>query len=551
MLWMALASSAIAAGPPVPTSNPNPSYGKVNINMTYHSRPDLQPPKIVFSVYDTDKVTPGYILWAPYTPPLQGNLNSGSATGSLSSPGALEFYEASTIQNGPYIYDHKGNLVFSGYGIEGGENTHDVKLTEYEGEPAISYGQIIDVSSGSRGHGVIMGKNYQTIATVYAGNGRTSNDIHEFTVLPDRTALTTIFMPTQYDLSAYGVTNQSVAWIVQPIFQNIDIKTGNVLFEWASLDHVSPSESYNTIDTPTAGDGLSVSTAWDFFHMNSIEKDAAGNYLISSRFLSALIYIDGKDGHIIWRMGGKKSDFTFQGFNNTNAPFAFQHHARIHSQNATQWTISLFDNANDGASVPEIDGSETLGLMFTVDLPTKVVTLQHNYSIGVLSSSQGSMDVLPNGHVFMGFGSEPYIAEFLPDGTQVMVGQFGASPNLAENYRAFKIAADSWHGFPDSTPALWMFANSTSEPTAFYVSWNGATEVATWKFYGGAMDGNGRHAASVEVGTATRDGFETTFIAKEFYAMGYAEALDKDGKCLGKSPLKSTFYPGNNGTGWY
>lgn len=488
---------------------------------------------------------------APFTPPLNGNLNSGSSSGTKITPEILEFELASTIQNGPYIYDHKGNLVFSGYGIQGGENTHDLKVTEYEGEQVLSYGQIIDVPSGSRGHGVIVGKNYQTIATVSAGNGRTSNDIHEFTVLPDGTALTTIFMPTQYDLSAYGVTNQSVGWIVQPIFQNIDIRTGKVLFEWASLDHVSPSESYNTIDGSIAGDGLSPTTAWDFFHMNSIEKDNLGNYLISCRFLSTLLYIDGNDGHIIWRLGGKKSDFTFQSFNNTNAPFAFQHHARIRAKKGTKWTISLFDNASDGVANPELDGSETLGLIFTADVASKVCTLQRNYTIGVLSTSQGSMDVLSNGNVFMGFGSEPYVAEFAPDGEKVMIGQFGASHFIAENYRAFKVDYDSWHGFPDSTPALWMYANSTSSETVFYASWNGATEITHWKFYGGGEGGYGRHASPNEVGTAERTGFETTFVAKEFYAVGYAEALDKNGKSLGKSPLKSTYYPGSNGTGWY
>ena len=486
-----------------------------------------------------------------YTPPLAGNLNSGSGGGTKLTPEALDYYLANTIQNGPYIYDHRGNLVFSGYGNQGGANTHDLKLTEYEGKPALSYGQIIDVHSGSRGHGVIVGKNYQTLATVFAGNGRTADDIHEFTVLPDGTALTTVFMPTQYDLSAYGVKNQSVGWVVQPVFQRINIKTGEVIFEWASLDHTTPSESYNNIDTSIAGDGLSATTAWDFFHMNSIQKDDEGNYLISSRFLSALIYIDGKDGHIIWRLGGKKSDFTFQGFNNTNAPFAFQHHARIRSKNGTQWSITLFDNALLGGSVSEIDGSETLGLRFTADVSTKVCTLQQNYSIGVLSTSQGSMDVTKTGNIFMGFGSEPYIAEFSPNGEKVMVGQFGANPNVAENYRAFKIDYDAWHGFPDSTPALWMYANSTSSETAFCASWNGATEITQWKFYGGGMGGYGRFAAPAEVGTADKTGFETTFVAKEFYATGYAEAIDKNGKSLGRSPVKSTYYPGSNGTGFY
>ncbi len=76
---------------------------------------------------------------------------------------------------------------------------------------------------------MIMDDRYHTIASVSPGLGRTSSDVHEFTVLPDGTALTTIFQPTPYDLTSFGV-KQAIGWVINGIFQEIDIQTGEVLF---------------------------------------------------------------------------------------------------------------------------------------------------------------------------------------------------------------------------------------------------------------------------------------------------------------------------------
>ena len=75
-----------------------------------------------------------------------------------------------------------------------------------------------------------MDSTFRIVATVQSGNGRAPNDINEFTVLPGGTAITTVFEPVQYDLSAYGVS-QPVGWVLEGIFQEIDIQTGEVLFE--------------------------------------------------------------------------------------------------------------------------------------------------------------------------------------------------------------------------------------------------------------------------------------------------------------------------------
>ena len=251
-------------------------------------RPDLGPPKFEFSIYNDSFVEPGYIVVAPYTPSLTSNLASGSTKGgsggssSITPQDALEEYSTDQLQNGPCLFDEKGvsmrrwifyvflpptdplqSLIYSGYGSAGPVLVADVKVDEYRGKPAMTFYSGNDKQSGNRGHGVIMNENYETVASVQTGNGRASADIHEFSILPGGTALTTIFQPTQYDLTSYGV-EQPVGWVTQGIFQEIDIDTGDVVFEWKSLDHTTPAESYNSIGLSSAGDGITQGSGWDY-----------------------------------------------------------------------------------------------------------------------------------------------------------------------------------------------------------------------------------------------------------------------------------------------
>lgn len=151
------------------------------------------------------------------------------------------------------------------------------------------------------------------------------------------------------------------------------------------------------------------------------------------------------------------------------------------------------------------------------------------------------MQVLNNSNVFVGWGSIPQVSEFTPAGQCVALGGFGVV-NQAASYRSTKIPKAAWIGQPDSTPAIFAYANSTSLPTTFYVSWNGATEIASWKFFGG----NGtalKKRGLVEVGSAVKAGFETVFSAGVFLGEAYAQALDVNGLVLGTTQVVQTFVP--------
>lgn len=44
-------------------------------------------------------------------------------------------------------------------------------------------------------------------------------------------------------------------------------------------------------------------------HLNSVDKFADGDYLISSKALDTIFKVSHIDGSIVWRLGGRKSDF--------------------------------------------------------------------------------------------------------------------------------------------------------------------------------------------------------------------------------------------------
>jgi hypothetical protein len=75
--------------------------------------------------------------------------------------------------------------------------------------------------------------------------------------------------------------------------------------------------------------------------------------------------------------------------------------------------------------------------------------------------------------------------------------------------------------------------------TVLYVSWNGATEVAMWNFYGA----DDSPAGLSMIGSATKSGFETSYMSPRYIKYTYAEAVSTDGKSLGRSDVQETILP--------
>ena len=263
--------------------------------------------------------------------------------------------------------------------------------------------------------------------------------------------------------------------------------------------------------------------------MNAVDKNEEGDYLISGRHVEAIYKISGTNGSIIWQLGGKKSSFV-----QPNLNFSYQHDVRYVSQNSSVTIISLFDNAYNGYNGSALNSE---GKIITIDNTTMTASLLKAYEApngGAVSASQGNMQLLPNGNVFLGWGSWQSVSESTSDGTPIYYAHFATTDAL--QYRSYKF---NFTSNPTTSPALYTYAHNTSTQTSFYVSWNGATEVSSWRFYGGASSDHFEY-----IGNVQKRGFETVSTHTSFFAFAIAEAVAKNGTGLRNSTVTKTFTPG-------
>jgi hypothetical protein len=293
--------------------------------------------------------------------------------------------------------------------------------------------------------------------------------------------------------------------ILDAAIQEIDMKTGLVRWEWHTLDHVAASESEFSPQK---------NYPWDYFHINSIDPESDGNLFISGRSTWAGYQLEGGSGRIQWRLGGEKSSFQMGPGTKT----AWQHDGRM----LPNGEITFFD---DGANPPE--HSQSRGVQIKLNFKTHVATLSKAYThpTPLLVASQGNMQTLSDGNVLIGYGGEPEISEYSHSGALLFDAHL---PYPMIFYRAYR---HPWQGHPSTPPAIVAALNNTSEETIVHASWNGATEVASWRVLAGEAPGSLKTRI-----TFPDSGFESSAILTKRYAYAAVQALDSSAKVLGTSP---------------
>ncbi|KAL4968141.1 arylsulfotransferase family protein [Aspergillus stella-maris] len=479
----------------------------------YLSRPDLSPPKLNITVPAAESVAPGYIFVAPYL-----GFEEGSA--GPEHPGA-------------YILRNDGDLVWSGVGYFGGW-VADFGPADIDGNTVLrAFQGRLDVEHGRMyGDHIILNDNYQT-EEVFGTASHRMVSCHEFHIVGNGSSVlieTPVFVPA--DLTAYGGGVDEQNWIVNNGFQEIDLQTGELLFEWYSLDHVVPKYSKFRLEADGPYSGRSSFDAWNYFHINSVDKDSEGNYLISARNYAAIFKIDGTDGSIIWQLGGSHgSNFTIP----EDVNFAYQHDARFRyrSEDGSIEHISFFDNARH--SVPGHEISPFSRARFVeLDHERGTARALHMYPApdGLGAKSQGSVQLLQNSNVFVNWGQAGAVTEFAENGTILYHAYLDSEPyKNVQSYRGFRA---EWTGYSNEEPAV-LALMGQGGAVNIYVSWNGDTVTAIWRFYLHSPDGS----FVQRLGEFRKRGFETRF--ETLLGKGYegplvvAEALDRRGHSLRQS----------------
>jgi outer membrane protein assembly factor BamB len=410
---------------------------------------------------------------------------------------------APSEQAGPLLFDDAGQLAWF-RPLPGGRLAVDVRAQRYRGRSVLTWGER-PVDAHDEAESVIADSHYRVLARVRAGAG-VGTDLHEFRILPGDRALVLGWRSVPWDLRPIGGPRRGRA--LEGVVQIVSIPTGRVLLDWHSLDHVRIRESYAPILGGTS----------DYFHINSVAPDADGNLLVSARHTSAIYKIDARTGRVIWRLGGKRSSFTL----GPGARFAFQHDA----QRQSDGTISLFDNAAIEHGSPE--RSRALRLRLDPGRRTARLVGEYRRPTAVLSTSQGNTQVLPNGNVFVGWGSQPYVSEFTAGGRLVFDARLPSRGH--QSYRAYRAR---WVGRPEERPAVAV--RGVGGRTRAYVSWNGATGVARWRVLAGSSPDQ-----LEAVGVAERMGFETVIGLPHRDRYVAVEATDGSGATMGASlPIRA------------
>lgn len=439
----------------------------------------------------------------------------------------------------------------------------DAHVCDYMGQIGnhLCYNDARPVEQAGHSAGAIrfFDQTYTQVGPDYGAEGDLrAPDIHELNTPAGQkgeTFIQDIYEMKNMDLRQYDGPEDG--YVLDGCFQEVNIRTKAVVFQWCALDWMPLYDTYmylhgvNSINysLPIGGNGQMLAP-WDFFHINAIARNLEGDYAISARHLNTIFKIAGKDnvhglepGSIMWRLGGKHSDFKMD-FN-----FSRQHTVRFHSTGTEESVLSLFDNAFDGWEKSSLWSS---GKMFKVNNETMTASLitQYDDPDKQLSFSQGSLQLLDNGNVFIGWGNRHSFSEFTFDGQLLYHAEFTGD---IETFRAWK---HPWKGFPTYPAKVFGYAQNCSSPMYAYISWNGATEVQSWRLY---SSWGTRHGPWHEVGTFEKTAFETfaniSLTAKTPEYALYApymraDALGQDGEVLGTSGVAHTFVPKNDTVAW-
>jgi Arylsulfotransferase (ASST) len=412
-------------------------------------------------------------------------------------------------QYGPLIYTPQGKLVWFDK-LKGGEAAEDLNEQTYAGRRVLTWwrGKVLSLGFG-QGEDVVMSSSYQTVARVPGGNGLKA-DLHDFQISPNDISYTTAYNPIRCDLSS--IKGSRAGAIVDTAIQEIDMQTGLVRWEWHSLDHVGVAES--EVEVPTD------STPWDYFHLNSIDVEGgdsnrSGNIFISARSTWAGYQLEGVTGRVLWRLGGNRSSFKMGPGTKT----AWQHDGRV----LPDGEVTFFD---DGSNPPI--HSQSRGVRIALDFETHEARLAAVYThpgSPLLAPSQGNMQTLADQNALVGYGGVPAISEYAANGGALLLDAH--LPYDMSFYRAYRFP---WSGRPLSPPAVLAGLNDTSEETIVHASWNGATEVASWRVLAGKRAGS-----LTALATIPASGFESSTTLPEKYARVAVQALDSAGHVLGVS----------------
>jgi EmrB/QacA subfamily drug resistance transporter len=456
---------------------------------SYASAPDLHPPVIrTTTPTNASKLAPGYILTANFY-----DLNHPPMIG----------------QSGPMILDsHLQPVWFRP--VPKQDVAGNLSLQVYDGKPVLSWwqGTITNTGATESGEDVVVDQHYRPIARLQATDGWVVT-LHEL-VIRGHNAWVTANKNIPMNLSRYGGAYNGA--LIDSAVQEYDLTTGKLLYSWDALKHIPLNDSRASL--PTNG------FPWDAYHVNSINLPGDGTFVVSMRNTWAAYKVNIASAKIEWTLGGRHSSFKL----GKGADFEWQHDVVVYPGSPL---VTLFDDhccQITGGGTYVSPTAPSRGLVLKLDQRTHAANLAGQYSHGANFDAEymGSLEPLPNGNEMVGWGSAPFISEYDSSGNVLLDARL---PGSDISYRA---TVEPWVGLPVDPPA--GAARRSAGRTIVYASWNGATQVRSWRVLGETGGG-----APANLASAAKAGFETAIPVSQSYRSFRVQALDAHGRAIGTS----------------
>ena len=204
--------------------------------------------------------------------------------------------------------------------------------------------------------------------------------------------------------------------VAVPVIQ--EVKNGAVVWQWDASDY---PEFYNT--SVRGNDFSNTAKVQDYMHINSIFLDPRdGNLIVSFHNLDQVVKINRPTGDIIWRLGGKNSDFPMT----ADTKFYNQHNATLTDNNQT---LLILDNGEKNKR------PYSRVLEFKLNENSKYITSFKSYDIpGKFIENQGSVQKIGGDYFICGGDANYFLRNNAATGAKKIKMDYNCS-----SYRSYYV----------------------------------------------------------------------------------------------------------------
>ncbi|KAL3952681.1 hypothetical protein ACCO45_012624 [Purpureocillium lilacinum] len=350
------------------------------------------------------------------------------------------------------IFDNNANLVWMPEDGWTGIGAEDVTVQQLNGRNYMVYRHLDTTRRRGSDRYIMMDESYQVFMEIRP-LGYFSGELRGLRITKNGGAIISFTNQTRSGLNDRSPSAQRT---YESVFQEIDLESGELLFEWRA-----PSRTAS---------------------INSIDKGGDGDYLVAGSFSGSntVICVGRKQGQVLWQLGGSGNDFK-DASGGAATRFSGNHLASFVENKASLVIIDRGPTKLSGSAGRWLDGH---ALEVELDLEQMVASVAEVYPMS-RNGSIPSIQLLSNRNTLLSYDEMSSFREFSEGKVRCEVhfapsklrnlNRIPGMAALAKDHD-FHLSKFHWVGKPKNPPEIAV----DPEEKAVYVSWNGATSIDAW-----------------------------------------------------------------------